>query len=288
MSSQISSQPILVFDIDGVVRDVGGSYRRALADTVEQFTQGGFRPTAQQIDELKEEGLWNNDWEGSRELVYRYFEQQGVARESLALDYKQLVSFFQSRYRGSDPQNPDSWTGYITTEPLLLDTAYFEALSAAGLSWGFFSGATRGSALYVLARRLGLVDPVLVAMEDAPGKPDPTGLLATVRLLDAGYPQRPVFYIGDTVADMQTVVKARSVEPNRPWLGVGVPPPHVLRGAATDPAGFQHYIQSLQASGANVILQCAAELTPARVAELCATLGSNHPDSLTPTQGILG
>ena len=29
---------IIVFDIDGVIRDVSGSYRRALADTVEYFT----------------------------------------------------------------------------------------------------------------------------------------------------------------------------------------------------------------------------------------------------------
>ncbi|MBC7824487.1 MAG: TIGR01548 family HAD-type hydrolase, partial [Candidatus Parcubacteria bacterium] len=63
---------IVVFDIDGVVRDVSGSYRRALADTVEQFTQNAYRPTSQEIDLLKSEGTWNNDWEASQELVYRY------------------------------------------------------------------------------------------------------------------------------------------------------------------------------------------------------------------------
>ena len=36
---------IVVFDIDGVVRDVGGSYRRAICDTVEKFTEGLYRPT---------------------------------------------------------------------------------------------------------------------------------------------------------------------------------------------------------------------------------------------------
>jgi len=57
---------IVVFDIDGVVRDVSGSYRRALADTVEHYTGGEYRPTSEDIDRLKAEGTWNNDWEGSQ------------------------------------------------------------------------------------------------------------------------------------------------------------------------------------------------------------------------------
>ncbi|MBO3464500.1 TIGR01548 family HAD-type hydrolase, partial [Aetokthonos hydrillicola CCALA 1050] len=65
---------IVVFDIDGVVRDVGGSYRRALADTVQHFTDHAYRPTSEDIDQLKSEGTWNNDWEASQELIYRYFE----------------------------------------------------------------------------------------------------------------------------------------------------------------------------------------------------------------------
>ena len=44
---------IVVFDIDGVIRDVGGSYRRAIADTVEHFTGGASRPTLTDIDALK-------------------------------------------------------------------------------------------------------------------------------------------------------------------------------------------------------------------------------------------
>lgn len=108
---------IVVFDIDGVVRDVGGSYRRALADTVEKFTQGAYRPSSQEIDTLKAEGTWNNDWEASEELTYRYFEGQGVARSATHLSYEAMVVFFQSRYRGADPNH---WTGYIRDEPLLM------------------------------------------------------------------------------------------------------------------------------------------------------------------------
>ena len=61
---------IVVFDIDGVIRDVGGSYRRAIADTVEQFTSS-YRPSITDIDDLKSEGIWNNDWDASLELIRR-------------------------------------------------------------------------------------------------------------------------------------------------------------------------------------------------------------------------
>ncbi len=66
-SRQPLVKAIAVFDIDGVVRDVSGSYRRAIADTVEHFTAEAYRPTQADIDLLKSEGIWNNDWEASQE-----------------------------------------------------------------------------------------------------------------------------------------------------------------------------------------------------------------------------
>jgi HAD superfamily phosphatase len=246
---------IVVFDIDGVVRDVGNSYRRALADTVEQFTQGDYRPSQADIDRLKTEGLWNNDWEASREMIYRHFELAGQSRSSLNLDYAALVNFFQRRYRGEDLENPDCWTGYIAHEPLLLQPAYLEHLTQAGMPWGFFSGATRGSAQFVLEKRLGLRSPVLVAMEDAPGKPNPAGLFQAVQQLN-GIVDVPVIYVGDTVADMQTVQNAKLQQPNRCWIGVGILPPH-----AQDSREYQEaYEAQLQANGAAIVLSSVEHL----------------------------
>lgn len=249
--------PIVIFDIDGVVRDVAQSYRRALADTVEHFTNGAYRPSSEDIDTLKSEGIWNNDWEASQELVYRYFEALGPQRESIMLDYDTLVAFFQSRYRGTN------WDGYICFEPLLLQPSYLESLADAGISWGFFSGATRGSASYVLEGRLGLKSPILVAMEDAPGKPDPTGLLATVRLLE-NEGATPVIYVGDTVGDMYTVEKARIQDDKRRWIGVGVLPPHVQES----PSRKDAYAETLLQAGAAVVLSNVQELTPERIGKL--------------------
>jgi len=253
---------IVIFDIDGVIRDVGNSYRRALADTVEHFTQCAYRPSQGDIDELKEEGVWNNDWEASQEFTYRHFEQQGKLREQLDLSYEAIVDYFQRRYRGTELDNPDRWNGYITQEPLLLQAAYLQQLTAAGILWGFFSGATQGSARYVLEKRLGLQSPVLVAMEDAPGKPDPTGLFQAVAQLSPA--SLPVIYIGDTVADMYTVSQARAQQPDRQWIGVGILPPHaqILADYATD------YTQKLEQAGAAIVLNNVEQLDPTQIRKL--------------------
>jgi HAD superfamily phosphatase len=254
---------IVVFDIDGVIRDVGGSYRLALADTVAEFTQGGSRPTPADIDKLKGEGRWNNDWEAAQELIYRYFERQGQDRSTVRLDYGQIVAYFQSKYRGTDPVN---WNGYICNEPLLATPEYFGSLTAAKLPWGFFSGATQGSASYVLKRRLGLIEPILIAMEDAPGKPDPQGLFMTIERLEsihANIDRLPIIYVGDTVADMYTVLKARTIA-DREFIAVGVLPPHVQH----DFDIMNDYTETLRLAGANLVLKNVCELTSARIEEL--------------------
>ena len=279
---QVLARAIVIFDIDGVVRDVGGSYRRALADTVEHFTRGAYRPSQLDIDQLKSEGIWNNDWEASQELIYRYFEAQGQPRTQ-QLDYQTIVAFFQSRYRGPDPQN---WTGYICDEPLLLQPSYLEQLSTAGIIWGFFSGATRASATYVLEKRLGLQSPVLIAMEDAPGKPDPTGLLATVQQLQQQMSDKslPILYVGDTVADMYTVEKARrcvaavskiSLQQHHTWIGVGILPPHVQE----TPERREAYADTLVAAGAVAIFSNVQQLSPEKIQELLSYCASSLPNS---------
>jgi HAD superfamily phosphatase len=277
---------LVIFDIDGVIRDVSGSYRRALADTVEHLTAGVYRPSQDEIDGLKAEGVWNNDWEASQELVFRYFEGHREAAVPLAQDtiwrdergrggvaiaYDKLVAFFQERYRGPDPNH---FTGYICQEPLLLQPKYLKELTANKIGWGFFSGATRKSACYVLERRLGLQAPVLVAMEDAPGKPDPTGLFAAVTQLESARLQSdqtgkiPVLYVGDTVADMYTVQRARQQSRDREWIAVGILPPHVQETATTQKA----YIETLEKAGAQAVLKNVEGLTAAAIAQLAGIL----------------
>jgi HAD superfamily phosphatase len=246
---------VAIFDIDGVVRDVAGSYRRAIADTVEHFTQNQYRPTPEDIDTLKTEGCWNNDWEASRELIQRFFQTQSQPVE-LSVDFQSIIDFFQSKYRG------ENFSGYIQSEPLLMSGSYLNDLSQGGVHWGFFSGATRGSAGYVLEQRLGLEQPILVAMEDAPGKPDPTGLFQTLEKIAARHHldwnlsvglEIPIVYVGDTVADMQTILEAQQIYPQQQWCAIGVLPPHVQNR--------QQYAQHLSDRGALKVLDNVLDLT---------------------------
>jgi HAD superfamily phosphatase len=259
--SENQFKAIIIFDIDGVIRDVGNSYRRAIADTVEEFTAGDWRPSMEDLDNLKLEGIWNNDWEASQELIYRYFESIDQPREAVSLNYERIVEFFQLRYRG---KHPELFDGYIAQEPLLVSSDYFQQLSDNHIGWGFFSGATRGSAEFILKHRLKLNKPILVAMEDAPSKPDPTGMFATVEQIETPQANLPVFYLGDTVADMYTVVNAREIKPERNWLGIGILPPHVQ----TSEVRIADYAQKLLAAGAEIVLSNVEKLDLSMIKEL--------------------
>lgn len=255
---------IAVFDIDGVIRDVGGSYRRAIADTVEHYT-GSYRPTLEDIDQLKSEGVWNNDWRASEAMIHRYCESQNQPMPEAS--YEDIVDFFQKRYRGPDTEDPDRWTGYIADEPLMMDEAYLRSLALSGIPYAFFSGATQGSAHFVLQRRIGLSKPVLIAMEDAPSKPDPTGLMMAVQQIEAQQPlakNLPVIYAGDTVADMKTIGAAKIHFPARQWLAVGILPPHAQQNV-----GYQaQYAAGLTAAGGATVLKSVRQLTAELIARL--------------------
>ena len=66
----MKNKGLILFDIDGVIRNVSNSYRLAVQKTVLHFC--GWEPSSQDIDNLKNEGIWNNDWDLSLELIKRY------------------------------------------------------------------------------------------------------------------------------------------------------------------------------------------------------------------------
>ena len=250
-SQALVPRAVLLFDIDGVIRDVAGSYRRAIVDTVHHYS--GQRPEPATIDALKTEGVWNNDWLASRELLRRAgLGQEGQPPLPALLD---IVDVFNDFYFGGDPEgDPACWSGFIGDEPLLVDSGFFDALDEAGIAWGFVSGAEPPSARYVLQQRLGLSDPPLIAMGDAPDKPDPTGLLTLARQLAGplGAEAPPVAYLGDTVADVQTVVQARQQLPEQRFLALAVAPPHLQ--ASGNEQRRHRYEEHLRQAGADAVI----------------------------------
>ena len=232
-----------------MIRDVAGSYRRALQCTVQHYC--GWQPSADAIDALKAEGAWNNDWDCSLELLRRHGAELP--------DRTALIDVFSGFYFGGDPEgDPSQWNGFIGDEPLLVNASLFTTLSQQKVRWGFVSGAEPPSARFVLQQRLGLQDPPLIAMGDAPDKPDPTGLIHLAKALGADTEEAQVAYLGDTVADVHTVVQARKRWPEQQFVSLAVVPPH-LQSEEQAPARTI-YEQQLMEAGADLVLNSTAAL----------------------------
>ena len=218
---------LILFDIDGVIRSVEHSYRLSLKKTVYKFS--GWEPSYMDIDNAKNEGIWNNDWDLSLEFIKRFKKKENLNLEIPTRE--EIVKCFEEFYFGGDP-NKDSkyWSGFITNEELLVDKKFFDLLESNGIIWGFVSGAEYASAKFVLEKRLGLQSPPLISMEDAPDKPNPKGFIKLSKKLLGdrfGASNIPIAYVGDTIADINTVVNARREIPSQKFISIGIAPPHL-------------------------------------------------------------
>lgn len=116
------------------------------------------------------------------------------------------------------------------------------------------SGAEPPSARFLLEQRLGLQNPPLIAMGDAPDKPDPEGLIrlaSTLMDCSLGSDAPLIAYLGDTVADVNTVMRAREQVPQQRWMSLAVVPPHLQSSEQSEARA--HYEENLRAAGAEVI-----------------------------------
>ncbi len=245
---------LILFDIDGVIRSVENSYRLSLKKTVCKFC--GWEPSYIDIDNAKNEGIWNNDWDLSLELIKRYIKKENL---KLAIPpIESIVKCFEEFYFGGDP-NKDSkyWSGSIINEELLVDKEFFDSLQSNGIIWGFVSGAESASAKFVLEKRLGLKSPPLISMEDAPEKPNPKGFINLSKKLlrnKLGVSNIPIAYVGDTIADINTVINARKEIPSQKFISIGISPPHLhLKSRLKE---RKEYEKNLKNAGADLILDC--------------------------------
>ena len=116
---------LILFDIDGVIRSVENSYRLSLKKTVYKFTW--WDPSILDIDNAKNEGIWNNDWDLSLEFIKRFKKKENLNFKLPQRD--EIVKCFEEFYFGGDPQKDSKyWSGYITNEELLVDKEFFDLL----------------------------------------------------------------------------------------------------------------------------------------------------------------
>ena len=249
---------LILFDIDGVIRSVENSYRLSLKKTVYKFS--GWEPSYVDIDSAKNEGIWNNDWDLSLELIKRFIRKKNL--KLTIPSREEIIQCFENFYFGGDP-NKDSmyWSGFITNEELLVDKNLFDSLSNDGIIWGFVSGAESASAKFVLEKRLKLKSPPLIAMGDAPEKPNPEGFINLSKKLigeTLGASNIPIAYLGDTIADVQTVINAREKIPSQKFISIGVAPPHLhLKSRLKE---RNTYEQNLVKAGADLILNSVNDI----------------------------
>lgn len=170
----------LVFDLDGVLVDVSASFRACIGRTLEAL---GGRPAADaEIVSLKLAGGFNNDWDVTRALL---------RRQGMAVSREHVMEVFSQIYRGAPGEGVFGPEGLIHRERWLLPPRELEAL-AGRYRLGIFTGRPRSDAEFTL-RRFAVAGAfaAIIALEDAPAKPDPEGLHRLAARI----------YVGDTVDD---------------------------------------------------------------------------------------
>lgn len=206
---------VLVFDMDGVLVDVGNSYRETIIRTVEIFT--GKVISRELIQDYKNRGGWNNDWLLSQKICH----DLGVD-----VDYDTIVDHFMDLFLNQGLIHRERWI----PRPNLL-----EKLSEK-FELAIFTGRNTLEASITLEREGWMNRFLLVTSDDVEReKPFPDGLLKITKLR----PGKRLLYVGDTVDDARCANAA-----NVPFIGI----------AAQDSPRREELVALLQAEGAIQIL----------------------------------
>ncbi|MGD2044410.1 MAG: aminotransferase class I/II-fold pyridoxal phosphate-dependent enzyme, partial [Acidimicrobiia bacterium] len=151
----------ILFDLDGVLADVRGSYRTAIVETAASF---GVEVTDGDISAAKAAGDASDDWDLTRRLCVA----QGVE-----VPFETVKTRFEEIYQGDGGTE-----GLKTTETLLVTMANLQKW-ARRLPLGVVTARPRSDAVEFLERfDIAGYFSAVVTREDAPSKPDP----APVRL----------------------------------------------------------------------------------------------------------
>jgi HAD superfamily phosphatase len=189
---------VIVFDMDGVLVEVMQSYRETIRETVRHFT--GEMVSHDEIQDFKNAGGWNNDWL----LTHRLITDQGVK-----VEYATVVDYFNQIFFG------ENGNGLIQKEQWMPRPGMLEGLSKVA-ALAIFTGRVKYEADATLGRYASAIpfDPIVTDDSVASPKPAPDGL----QLIQKQFPQKQLWYLGDTVDDARSSQAA-----GVPFIGVSTP-----------------------------------------------------------------
>lgn len=173
----------IIFDVDGVLCDVRGSYRASIVQTCADF---GVEISQDDIVEMKSRGDANNDWIVSRRLL----AEHGV---DVSLD--EVTQVFERLYQGSEGE-----PGLCNEEKTMVDRAWLEELGTS-YRLALVTGRPRRDARrFVESSGFEGLFGAVICMEDAPRKPDPAPVRLAMKQLGVG----TAWFLGDTVDDIRS------------------------------------------------------------------------------------
>ena len=186
---------LIVFDVDGVLVDVRGSFHRSTVQTVHHFT--GKRVPMSEIQKWKSKSGFNDDWK----LTTAWIRELGGKTK-----YEDVKSQFMKFYWG------EGAPGNVEREEWLVPARLLKKWSKRA-ELALFTGRTRKELSYTLDRlKMEKYFKQIVTMDDIKNlKPHPDGLF---RILNGRDPSRAL-YLGDNIDDALASQRAQV-----PFLGV--------------------------------------------------------------------
>jgi len=172
---------ILIFDVDGVLVDVSGTYWRSALETVRYLT--GKRVTYAELHQWKSKPGFNDDWS----MVAAWVTALGKP-----LSYEEARGAFEKYYWGSDGK-----PGNVRNEKVLVSPRQIEKW-AQRYELNLFTGRTRHELSYTFDHWPATkYFRTIITMDDARKKPHPDGLQMILGDRDPA----TALYLGDNIDD---------------------------------------------------------------------------------------
>jgi HAD superfamily hydrolase (TIGR01548 family) len=218
---------ILIFDVDGVLVDVRGTYWRSALETVRYIT--GKRVTYAELHVWKSKPGFNDDWT----MVSAWVSSLGRPTS-----YEEARKVFERFYWGSDGK-----PGNVRNEKLVVAPRQI-AKWAQRFELNLFTGRTRQEFSFTFERWPATkYFRTVITMDDAKRKPHPEGLH---KILGARDPESAL-YLGDNIDD---ALAARDA--GVPFLAIIAPGEH----------GYRQRAARFRELGALALLPRATKLNP--------------------------